>query len=57
MFKNPIVRMSESGKLCVLTIDEMSIKPAYGYAANLDCVDGFISFIGRITKDNQHLQH
>ncbi|CAL1262857.1 unnamed protein product, partial [Larinioides sclopetarius] len=29
--------MSESEKLCVLTIDEMSIKPGYRYAADLDC--------------------
>ncbi|CAL1300856.1 unnamed protein product [Larinioides sclopetarius] len=36
--------MSESVKLCVLTIDEMSIKPGYRYAADLDCVDGFTSF-------------
>ncbi|CAL1295343.1 unnamed protein product, partial [Larinioides sclopetarius] len=37
-------RMSESEKLCVLTIDEMSMKPGYRYAADLDCVDGFTSF-------------
>ncbi|GBO43222.1 hypothetical protein AVEN_256057-1, partial [Araneus ventricosus] len=33
--------MSESEKLSVLSFDEMSIKPGYTYAADLDCVDGF----------------
>ncbi|GBN95991.1 hypothetical protein AVEN_15822-1 [Araneus ventricosus] len=37
-------RMSESVKLCVLCFDEMSIKPGYTYATDLDCVDGFTTF-------------
>ncbi|GBN24531.1 hypothetical protein AVEN_249210-1 [Araneus ventricosus] len=37
-------RMSESEKLCVLSIHEMAIKPGYTYAEDLDCVDGFTTF-------------
>ncbi|GBM97193.1 hypothetical protein AVEN_153498-1 [Araneus ventricosus] len=37
-------QMSESEKLCVLSIDEMAIKPGYTYAEDLDCVDGFTTF-------------
>ncbi|GBM49146.1 hypothetical protein AVEN_110334-1, partial [Araneus ventricosus] len=33
--------MSESDRLCVLTLDEMSVKPGLTYATDLDCVDGF----------------
>ncbi|GBM98865.1 hypothetical protein AVEN_140073-1 [Araneus ventricosus] len=36
--------MSESETLCVLSIDEMAIKPGYTYAEDLDCVDGFTTF-------------
>ncbi|GBM30887.1 hypothetical protein AVEN_9778-1 [Araneus ventricosus] len=33
--------MSESDRLCVLTIDEMSIKPGLKYTTDIDSVDGF----------------
>ncbi|GBN03421.1 hypothetical protein AVEN_114386-1 [Araneus ventricosus] len=33
--------MSESEKLCGRSSSEMSIKPGYTYATDLDCVDGF----------------
>lgn len=33
--------MSESDRLCVLLVDEMSIKPGLKYATDLDSVDGF----------------
>ncbi|GBM75091.1 hypothetical protein AVEN_197449-1 [Araneus ventricosus] len=36
--------MSESEKICVLFLDEMSIKPGYTYAADLDCIEGFTTF-------------
>ncbi|GBO27697.1 Transposable element P transposase, partial [Araneus ventricosus] len=39
--KSQSSRMSESDRLCVLSIDEMSIKPGLTYATDLDCVDGF----------------
>ncbi|GBN21330.1 hypothetical protein AVEN_200312-1 [Araneus ventricosus] len=48
-------RTSESEKLCVLSIDEMAIKPGYIYAADLDCVDGFTTF-KQDYKENHHMQ-
>ncbi|GBN69714.1 hypothetical protein AVEN_130663-1 [Araneus ventricosus] len=42
--KTQSFRISESEKLCVLSIDEMAIKPGYTYAEDLDCVDGFTTF-------------
>ncbi|GBM75073.1 hypothetical protein AVEN_161782-1, partial [Araneus ventricosus] len=39
--KSQTSRMSESDRLCVLTRDEMSVKPGLTCATDLDCVDGF----------------
>ncbi|GBM74778.1 hypothetical protein AVEN_108533-1, partial [Araneus ventricosus] len=39
--KSQTSRMSESDRLCVLLVDEMSIKPGLKYATDLDSVDGF----------------
>ncbi|GBM17073.1 hypothetical protein AVEN_229682-1 [Araneus ventricosus] len=39
--KSQTSRTSESDRLCVLSIDEMCIKPGLTYGTDLDSVDGF----------------
>ncbi|GBO01350.1 hypothetical protein AVEN_263421-1 [Araneus ventricosus] len=50
--KSQSSRMSESDRLCVLSIDEMSIKPGLTYATDLDCVDGFSTVKKRDFKED-----